>query len=170
MLRLYNMCYKYSIMKSKRVHEISLRMNNKELNQLKRLKQKLGLKDNSKTIRYSINRVFNEIKDIITDNTATITIDNDLLEVISKIAKKNETTEKIILNSIIKKGIITDYKKEYEKEKLERISINDKLSFYKKSSKEKDFNEIIEIATDTGFDELIDSVEAKNKIYLDKAR
>lgn len=164
------MCYKYSIMKSKRVHEISLRMNNKELNQLKRLKQKLGLKDNSKTIRYSINRVFNEIKDIITDNTATITIDNDLLEVISKIAKKNETTEKIILNSIIKKGIITDYKKEYEKEKLERISINDKLSFYKKSSKEKDFNEIIEIATDTGFDELIDSVEAKNKIYLDKAR
>jgi len=155
-------------MKSKRVHEISLRMNNKELNQLKRLKQKLGLKDNSKTIRYSIDTVFNEIKYIITDNVATITIDTDLLKVISKIAKKNDTTEKIVLNDIIKKGIITDYKKEYEKEKLERLSINDKLPFYKKSNKEKDFNEIIEIATDTGFDELIDPVEAKNKIYLDK--
>ena len=155
-------------MKSKMAHEISLRMNNKEFNQLKRLKQKLGLKDNSKTIRYSINRVFNEINEIITDNVATITIDNDLLKVISKVAKNNDTTEKIVLNDVIKKGIITDYKKEYEKEKLERICINDKLPFYKKSNKEKDFNEIIEIATDTGFDELIDPVEAKNKIYLDK--
>jgi len=157
-------------MKSKMAHEISLRMNNKEFNQLKRLKQKLGLKDNSKTIRYTIDRVFNEMNEMIIDNTGTITVDTDLLKVISKVARKNDTTEKIILNNIIKKGIITDYKKEYEKEKLERISINDKLPFYKKSNKEKDFTEIIEMATDTGFDELIDPVEAKNKIYLDKAR
>ena len=149
---------------------MSLRMNDEEIDQLKHLKKKLNLKDSSKTIRYSINRVFNEIKEIITDNNATIIIDTDLLNVISKIAKKNDTTEKIILNNIIKKGIITDYKKEYEKEKLERLSINDKLPFYKKSNKEKDFKGIIGIGGDTGFDKLIDPVEAKNKIYLDKAR
>jgi len=157
-------------MKTKKVHEISLRMNNKELNQLKQLKEKLSLKDNSKAIRYTIDKVFNEIKEISADNTGTLTIDNDLLNVISNIAKNKGTTEKIVLNDIIKKGVITDYKKEYEKEKLERICINHKLPFYKKSNKEIDYNDIIAIATDTGFDELIDSVEAKNKIYLDKAR
>jgi len=157
-------------MKSKRVHEISLRMNNKELNQLKNLKQKLGLKDNSKTIRYSIDKVFKEIRGILMDDAGTIAINNDLLNVISKIAKNNGTTEKKVLNDILKKGIIIDYKKEYEKEKLERICINDQLPFYKKSNKEKDYRDIIKLATDTGFDELIDAAEAKNKIYLDKAR
>ena len=141
-------------------------MNDKELKQLKQLKEKLNLKDNSKTVRYVVNKIFNEIDEIMRDNTGKIEVNNDLLKIISKIAKTKGTTEKNVLNEILKKELIIDH--ESEKEKLERISINDRLRFYKKSNKEKDFNEIIEIATDTGFDELIDPVEAKNKIYLDK--
>ena len=155
-------------MKSNRVHEISLRMNDKEINQLKLLKEKLGIKNNSKAIRYSINKIFNEIKVVLMDDEGTIKIDNDLLNLISKTAKTNDTTEEKVLNDIIKQGIITNH--ENEKKKLERLCINDKLPFYKKSNKKKDFREIIEIATDTGFENLIDPVEAKNKIYLDKAR
>ena len=155
-------------MKSNRVHEISLRMNDKEINQLKLLKEKLGIKNNSKAIRYSINKIFNEIKVVLMDDEGTIKIDNDLLNLISKTAKTNGTTEEKVLNDIIKQGIITNH--ENEKKKLEKLCINDKLPFYKKSNKEKDFREIIEIATDTGFENLIDPVEAKNKIYLDKAR
>ena len=155
-------------MKSNRKYEMSLRMNEKELNQLKILKEELKLKDDSKTIRYAINKVFNEIDEIVRDNTTKIEVNNDLLKIISEIAKTRGITEEKVLNDILEKELITD--NESEKEKLERISINDKLPFYKKSNKEKDFNEIIEIATDTGLDELIDSVEAKNKIYLDKAR
>jgi len=143
-------------------------MNDKELKQLKQLKEKLNLKDNSKTVRYVVNKIFNEIDEIMRDNTGKIEVNNDLLKIISKIAKTKGTTEKNVLNEILKKELIIDH--ESEKEKLERISINDRLPFYKKSNKEKDFNEIIEIAIDTGFDELIDPVEAKNKIYLDKAR
>ena len=79
-------------MKSNRVHEMSLRMNDEELKQLKHLKKELNLMDNSKTVRYVINKVFNEINNIIRDNTGKIEVDNDLLKIISKIAKKRGTT------------------------------------------------------------------------------
>jgi len=67
---------------------------------VKTLKKRIRFKDNSKTVRYIINKVFTEIDEIIRDDTGKIEVNNDLLKVISKIAKKNDTTEKIVLNDI----------------------------------------------------------------------
>lgn len=97
------------------------------------------------------------------DNIAIINIEDTLLKKVTKIAKSKGTTKDRVLNDALNKGLERLEKEPLEntKERIKRLSINDKLPKVKTNGKKKSLKEmagIIDLEYETNSVDLIHSI------------